>query len=178
MSTQMIGFSIGGIGKRFLVAPPSMSTLPDAYAIAITLLNSHHSLACESRPLRALQHAALAAIQRHRLARWYQSRALLHLRVLGSHLLVYVVHLPFLDHVADGADFSLLSYAKTSSRATYSPRSPSSHGCAGSGRTMVSTPLPQPSKSFLYSEKLFPHSSRECFPSVLATYTPKSSRSI
>ena len=26
MSTQLIGFSIGGIGKRFLVSPPSMST--------------------------------------------------------------------------------------------------------------------------------------------------------
>ena len=26
MSTQMIGFSIGGVAKRFLVSPPSMST--------------------------------------------------------------------------------------------------------------------------------------------------------
>ena len=26
MSTQLIGFSIGGIARRFLVAPPSMST--------------------------------------------------------------------------------------------------------------------------------------------------------
>lgn len=27
MSTQLIGFSIGGIAKRFLVSPPSMSAL-------------------------------------------------------------------------------------------------------------------------------------------------------
>lgn len=29
MSTQLIGFSIGGIAKRFLVSPPSMSTPAD-----------------------------------------------------------------------------------------------------------------------------------------------------
>lgn len=28
MSTQLIGFSIGGIMRRFLVSPPSMSTSP------------------------------------------------------------------------------------------------------------------------------------------------------
>jgi len=28
MSTQLIGFSIGGIGRRFLVQPPSMSQQP------------------------------------------------------------------------------------------------------------------------------------------------------
>ena len=28
MSTQLIGFSIGGIARRFLVSPPSMSTPP------------------------------------------------------------------------------------------------------------------------------------------------------
>jgi hypothetical protein len=27
MSTQLIGFSIGGVARRFLVAPPSMSAL-------------------------------------------------------------------------------------------------------------------------------------------------------
>jgi hypothetical protein len=33
MSTQLIGFSIGGIARRFLVQPPSMSKLPplDSY---------------------------------------------------------------------------------------------------------------------------------------------------
>lgn len=28
MSTQLMGFALGGIGKRFLVSPPSMSTPP------------------------------------------------------------------------------------------------------------------------------------------------------
>ena len=42
MSTQLIGFSIGGICKRFLVDPPSMiwpSTL-----VFTTLFNTMHSL--------------------------------------------------------------------------------------------------------------------------------------
>ena len=28
MSTQLMGFALGGIGKRFLVSPPSMSKYP------------------------------------------------------------------------------------------------------------------------------------------------------
>ena len=35
MSTQLIGFSIGGIAKRFLVAPPSMSKFKAAAVIIL-----------------------------------------------------------------------------------------------------------------------------------------------
>lgn len=31
MSTQLIGFSIGGVGRRFLVQPPSMSEYLKVY---------------------------------------------------------------------------------------------------------------------------------------------------
>jgi hypothetical protein len=41
MSTQLIGFSIGGICKRFLVTPPSM-IWPDNLVTA-TLFNTLHS---------------------------------------------------------------------------------------------------------------------------------------
>jgi hypothetical protein len=41
MSTQLIGFSIGGICKRFLVAPPSM-IWPDSLVEA-ALLNTLHT---------------------------------------------------------------------------------------------------------------------------------------
>ena len=41
MSTQMIGFSIGGIGKRFLVAPPSM--IWPANLVLCALFNTLHS---------------------------------------------------------------------------------------------------------------------------------------
>lgn len=31
MSTQLIGFSVGGIARRFLVQPPSMSAYPNSF---------------------------------------------------------------------------------------------------------------------------------------------------
>jgi hypothetical protein len=42
MSTQLIGFSIGGICKRFLVDPPSM-IWPDTL-VSTSLFNTIHSL--------------------------------------------------------------------------------------------------------------------------------------
>lgn len=53
MSTQLIGFSIGGIGKRFLVSPPSMSTCL-LIEICVYLLMLRFSLARESRAVRAV----------------------------------------------------------------------------------------------------------------------------
>jgi hypothetical protein len=41
MSTQLIGFSIGGICKRFLVSPPSM--IWPANLVTATLFNTLHS---------------------------------------------------------------------------------------------------------------------------------------
>ena len=42
MSTQLIGFSIGGICRRFLVDPPSM--IWPAILVYTTLFNTLHSL--------------------------------------------------------------------------------------------------------------------------------------
>lgn len=46
MSTQLIGFAMGGIGKRFLVSPPSMSELCMRSRRRIILMNLVDSLAC------------------------------------------------------------------------------------------------------------------------------------
>ena len=66
MSTQLIGFSIGGVARRFLVSPPSMSTHrllpPGADFIHIISL----SLACELGSLRPIQHTPCARIRRRR----------------------------------------------------------------------------------------------------------------
>jgi hypothetical protein len=42
MSTQLIGFSIGGICKRFLVDPPSM--IWPGCLVSTTLFNTMHSM--------------------------------------------------------------------------------------------------------------------------------------
>lgn len=59
MSTQLIGFSIGGIARRFLVQPPSMSTVNFIYQPS---QNSHllrtNSLANTTCDLRTLQYLA------------------------------------------------------------------------------------------------------------------------
>lgn len=46
MSTQLIGFAMGGIGKRFLVSPPSMSELYLRSRRWMVLMNLVDSLAC------------------------------------------------------------------------------------------------------------------------------------
>lgn len=68
MSTQLIGFSIGGVGKRFLVSPPSMSELfidqiIEVYCSDVAVVSS--SLAGEFGSMRAFQYAALTEL------RWY-----------------------------------------------------------------------------------------------------------
>jgi hypothetical protein len=40
MSTQLIGFSIGGITRRFLVQPPSMSTFPPLFSSPLAHLRT------------------------------------------------------------------------------------------------------------------------------------------
>ena len=44
MSTQLIGFSIGGINRKFLVDPPSMSMLSITFILLFSLLKYPGSL--------------------------------------------------------------------------------------------------------------------------------------
>ena len=62
MSTQLIGFSIGGICRPFLVQPPSMSTLLKKNIRRIFSFNSCFSLTCQPRHLRSFQHTSYAGI--------------------------------------------------------------------------------------------------------------------
>lgn len=67
MSTQLIGFSIGGIAKRFLVSPPSMSmsTVQPSKPCSEGLTCFLPSLATKPRILCTLQHSAFPSL------RWY-----------------------------------------------------------------------------------------------------------
>lgn len=62
MSTQLIGFSIGGIARRFLVQPPSMSMFPSCHVMGASfiLIRVGASLAAQLGDLRIIQHAPCA----------------------------------------------------------------------------------------------------------------------
>lgn len=67
MSTQLIGFSMGGVVKRFLVSPPSMSwsTLSFfgfLYHALIWMGSPDPSLASEPRHMCAFQHSPLSGL--------------------------------------------------------------------------------------------------------------------
>ena len=82
MSSQLIGFSIGGIARRFLVAPPSMSNVFFAWIDRPSLMHYRDfSLAENPRLMCALQHTALTDLRRDRPARRNQQRAILYLRL-------------------------------------------------------------------------------------------------
>ncbi len=92
MSTQLIGFSIGGVNRRFLVDSPSMSMLTFRISNILCLRHSEtcllnlwwlepahtmltrllrFSLAGESCPLRSVQYAAFTAVRGYGSTRWY-----------------------------------------------------------------------------------------------------------
>lgn len=78
MSTQLIGFSIGGICRAFLVAPPSMSELFCIF-IAFHIPNLIClSLAYKSGDLCTIQHATFSRVRWHGQARRLVTRAVLH----------------------------------------------------------------------------------------------------
>ena len=66
MSTQLIGFSTGGVVKRFLVSPPSMSwstvpfVRPSSRADMMGAFDP--SLASEPRHMRAFQYSSLSGL--------------------------------------------------------------------------------------------------------------------
>lgn len=94
MSTQLIGFAMGGIGKRFLVSPPSMSELCMRSRRRIILMNLVDSLACEPRLMRSVQHTPLTTLRWNGLARGSHARALL---PHCLHVLLHLVLLPRLS---------------------------------------------------------------------------------
>ena len=64
MSTQLIGFSMGGVARRFLVSPPSMSACL-LTSLIISLSDDgclDHSLASESGHMRSFQHSSLSSL--------------------------------------------------------------------------------------------------------------------
>lgn len=64
MSTQLIGFSMGGVAKRFLVSPPSMSAclLTSPVALPNDDGSLDHSLASESGHMRSFQYSSLSGL--------------------------------------------------------------------------------------------------------------------
>lgn len=66
MSTQLMGFSMGGVARRFLVSPPSMSAC--LLTSLITLLNDDGcldpSLASKSGHMRSFQHSSFSGLLR------------------------------------------------------------------------------------------------------------------
>ena len=92
MSTQLIGFAMGGIGKRFLVSPPSMSEWC-SISFQVQRLMSLNSLACQSRIMRSLQHSPLSTLRRNGLSWGHYSRTILPHRL---HLLFCLVLLTWL----------------------------------------------------------------------------------
>lgn len=76
MSTQLIGFSIGGICRRFLVNPPSMSMFVSIYRES-QMPEFRNSLACKFGHLRAIQYASRADLRRYRSPWWNESREVL-----------------------------------------------------------------------------------------------------
>ena len=94
ISTQLIGFSLGGIVKRFLVSPPSMSKLlslscklaPDNDAVHDPV--AQISMAIESGLVCPFQHPPFAAIRCIWQALRHEPRALFPLRFLCGYGLV------------------------------------------------------------------------------------------
>ena len=64
MSTQLIGFSIGGVARRFLVAPPSMSTFALFPSLSSALTLNLPSMAKFPRHMRPLQHPPFPDVPR------------------------------------------------------------------------------------------------------------------
>ena len=93
MSTQLIGFSVGGILRRFLVQPASMSESTLFTSSVVYLIVPFTSLAYEPRDLCAIQHPSSTTIRRHRQPWWYQPREILLICVFGLVLLVLVPRL-------------------------------------------------------------------------------------
>lgn len=111
MSTQLIGFSIGGIARRFLVAPPSMIWPADLVLCA--LFNTLHSRSYQGVGTRG-------GLSRER---FFTCTSLF--VTAGPAVLTYAPQTR-----------SSAASSGTSSLATSSARSPTSAGCAGSRRTM------------------------------------------
>lgn len=94
MSTQLIGFSIGGLSRRFLVAPPSMSmsslSLRWALLLSVDSCLVYFSMACELGHLCAIQHASLSRIHWNGKSRWLVPRAIFHCLHSGGHRILWV----------------------------------------------------------------------------------------
>ena len=86
MSTQLIGFSIGGICRRFLVNPPSMSMFVSVPKQLTP--ESCNSLARQFGHMRAIQHASCSDIRWHGSTSWYQPREVLLLYLFSVRHLV------------------------------------------------------------------------------------------
>ena len=90
MSTQLVGFSLGGIAKRFLVSPPSMSACscdPSYHSPNDGYLD--YSLASKPGHMRSIQHSSLSGLFGiSRLGN--EPRAVFSLWVSGVFHLVYV----------------------------------------------------------------------------------------
>lgn len=96
MSTQLIGFSVGGILRRFLVQPASMSKSVVPFAPRVDRLTvSLASLAYQSCDLCTIQYPSSAAVFRDREPWRNHPRAVLLLRISGFVLLVLVPRLHF-----------------------------------------------------------------------------------
>lgn len=77
MSTQLLGFSLGGILRRFLVQPPSMSEHFDISGKHFTHERHLRSLAGQSCDLCPIQHASFSLLYRYRYPRRGLTRTLL-----------------------------------------------------------------------------------------------------
>ena len=92
MSTQLIGFSIGGVARRFLVAPPSMSQCFHLTSIG----KAHHKISLAKHPglMCPLQHPSFSELCRYWTTRWYITREIFYLCLISGGSLVYVPALP------------------------------------------------------------------------------------
>jgi OPT oligopeptide transporter protein len=89
MSTQLIGFSMGGVVKRFLVSPPSMSWCNTSFEPPSRANKTPHSLARKSGHLCPFQHSTFSGLPG--LSRfWNESTAFLLPWLSWLLLLVYV----------------------------------------------------------------------------------------
>ena len=92
MSTQLIGFSLGGTMKRFLVSPPSMSK-PQELSVALSKTDTSmrdFSLAFELGLLRSSKHTPLTGLFWIWTPFRDESRAVLLVQFLRGCCLVYV----------------------------------------------------------------------------------------
>ena len=95
MSTQMIGFSIGGVAKRFLVQPPSMSEIKVFKFQILDLICTLDSMAFQSRFMCFIQHVTFSAICRYGYTRRHQQGEIFHLRLSWRRILVFRPGVPF-----------------------------------------------------------------------------------